>query len=261
MQHLKAVWTFRHFLFALVRLDLRLRYRRSVLGVGWSLLNPIAMTAVFTVVFSTLLGGGNWRTYAPFLLAGMAVWGFLRDAATQGCRSLLANEAYIRQSPLPFGLYPLRTVLGLAIHFLIALVVVVGLVAIIQQSMAAFAAAWLILPGVLLAFVAAWAVATVAAFANVYFHDTQHILEVLAQIGFFLTPIIYARTVLDAKGLGWLVDLNPAVLFLDMIREPLLTGQPAAAKVYAAAAAVTGGLVVLAAGVMGWLQKRVIFHM
>src|SRR5579885_3244026 len=106
-RHLSAVWTARHFLLALVRLDLRLRYRRSVLGIGWSLLNPLAMTAVFTVVFSQLLGGNDLPRYVPHLLIGMAVWGFLREAAVSGCRSLINNESYIRQSPLPYGIYTL----------------------------------------------------------------------------------------------------------------------------------------------------------
>ena len=73
IERLTAIWKFRHFLFALVRLDLRLRYRRSILGVGWSLLNPIAMTVVFAVVFSQLLGGGRLDIYIPHLLIGMAV--------------------------------------------------------------------------------------------------------------------------------------------------------------------------------------------
>src|SRR5690349_20814982 len=118
LKHMTAVWKYRHFLAALVRLDLRLRYRRSVFGIGWSLLNPIAMTVVFCVVFSTILGnGGDPGKYAAYLLTGLAVWGFIRDSALNGCRAFIQNEAYIRQSPLPFSLYPLRTVLGQTIHF------------------------------------------------------------------------------------------------------------------------------------------------
>lgn len=258
--HLTAVWRFRHFLLALVRLDLRLRYRRSVLGVGWSLLNPIAMTAVFTVVFSNLLGAGAWD-YAPSLLTGMAVWGFMKEAATAGSRALISNESYIRQSPLPYTLYPLRTVFGQAIHTAIALVVVVGLLMILQQSARPLLMLPAIVPGLLLAFLAAWGVATIAAFVNVYFQDTQHLLEVAAQIGFFLTPIIYPRTVLDRQGLSWVVDLNPVNLFLDLIRAPLLTGEPPTAALLGTAAAVTVGLGLLAAGTTAWLQKRVVFHL
>lgn len=258
--HLTAVWRFRHFLLALVRLDLRLRYRRSVLGVGWSLLNPIAMTAVFTIVFCNLLGSGTWD-YAPMLLTGMAVWTFLKEAATGGARALIANEAYIRQSPLPYTLYPLRTVCGQAIHTGIALAVVVGLLMLIQQSVRPLTMVPVIVPGLVLAFLAAWGVATIAAFVNVYFQDTQHLLEVAAQIGFFLTPIIYPRSVLDKQNLSWVVDLNPIVPFMEMIRAPLLTGEAPAAAVYGTAAAITVVLGLLAAGTTAWLQKRVIFHL
>ncbi|HEX4612847.1 MAG TPA: ABC transporter permease [Urbifossiella sp.] len=258
--HLTAVWKFRHFLLALVRLDLRLRYRRSVLGVGWSLLNPIAMTVVFTVVFSKMLGSGAWE-YAPMLLTGMAVWNFLKEAGTTGSRALITNESYIRQSPLPYTLYPLRTVFGQAIHAGISLLVVVVLLVIIQQSARPLLVFPAVIPGLVLAFLAAWAVATITAFVNVYFHDTQHMLEVAAQIGFFLTPIIYTREVLDKQQLGWVVDLNPVNLFLDLIRAPLLTGEPPALNLYLAAAAVTAGLGLLAAGTTAWLQKRVVFHL
>src|SRR5438128_481782 len=134
IRHLTAIWKYRHFLLALVRLDLRLRYRRSVLGIGWSLLHPLAMTAVFAVVFSQLLGGNDLARYIPHLLIGMAVWNFLREAAVSGCRSLIANESYIRQSPLPYGIYTLRVVLGLAIHSSIALVVAIAATLVIQQT-------------------------------------------------------------------------------------------------------------------------------
>jgi lipopolysaccharide transport system permease protein len=262
IQHLTAIWKFRHFLMALVRLDLRLRYRRSVLGVGWSLLNPIAMTIVFTIVFSTLLGDGDPYSYAPRLLAGMAVWGFLRESAVVGCRALITNESYIRQSPLPYGLYPLRTVLGQAIHFLIALCVVIGLNLIVNQSLAPLATIGTILPGLALACLAAWAVATILALINVYFHDTQHLLEVGAQILFYMTPIIYKPDVLINKGLGWMVALNPVNTFLQLIRDPLVNGgQTPAGATYLTAILVTGTLIGLAAGTMAWLQKRVIFHL
>jgi lipopolysaccharide transport system permease protein len=260
MKQLAAIWTFRHFLFALVRLDLRMRYKRSILGIGWSLLHPISMTIVYTIVFSNLLGA-DAKSYGPFLLCGLAVWGFLQQAAVAGSRALLSNEAYIRQSPLPFGIYPLRVVLGQAIHSMIALAVVVLLIVVLQNSANVLGVLWALIPGLILMFIAAWAVATIAAFVNVYFHDTQHLLEVGSQILFFLTPIIYYRDLLDKKNLGWIADINPVNLFLDLIRAPLLTGVPPAAHLYASAGLLTVVLVGLAAGTTAWLQKRVIFHL
>jgi ABC-type polysaccharide/polyol phosphate export permease len=259
--HLAATWKCRHLLLSLVRLDLRQRYRRSVLGLGWSLLNPIAMTVVFTVVFSNLLGGGDPVGYAASVLAGMAVWGFLRDSALAGCRCFQANESYIRQSPIPYTVYTLRTVLGQAVHSMIAVVVVAVMVAAFAADPLVLSRLGLALPGLLLALVAAWAMATVAAFATVFFHDTPHLMEVAAQLLFFLTPIMYPRKLLDDKGMGWVVDVNPGSWLLDVTRGPLLTGQLPGADVYLACVAFTAAVLGLAVGAVAWLQKRVIFHL
>lgn len=261
IHHLTAVWKFRHFLLALVRLDLRLRYRRSILGVGWSLLNPIAMTVVFAVVFTSLLGGGDIARYVPHLLLGMAVWGFLRECTVSGCRALINNESYIRQSPLPYGIYPLRTVCGQAIHSMIALGVAVAVTAFYRPEFTPLALLYIV-PGLVLAFLASWAVATIFAFINVYFQDTQHLLEVGAQIVFFTTPIMYFPANLASKpDYAWLLVVNPVNLFLDLIRDPLATGQPPTTALLLQASAFTAVVIGLAAGTTAWLQKRVVFHL
>ena len=260
IHHLTAIWKFRHFLFALVRLDLRLRYRRSIFGIGWSLLNPIAMTVVFTLVFSSLLGGGDIPRYVPHLLIGMAVWGFLRESATSGCKALIANESYIRQSPLPYGLYPLRTVFGQAIHSAIALAVAIVVTIAYRPDTNPLSLLW-IMPGILLSFIAAWAAATIFAFVNVYFQDTQHLLEVGAQIVFFMSPIMYYPENLREKGMGWLVDINPVHLFMEMIRAPLVTGAPPTGELLLTGFSFTAIMAGLAVGTTAWLQKRVVFHL
>lgn len=261
IQHLTATWKFRHFLLSLVKLDLRLRYRRSVLGIGWSLLNPIAMTLVFTIVFSNLLGNGDPIGYAAYVLTGMAVWGFLRDSTLNGCRCFIVNDAYIRQSPIPYSIYTLRTVLGQAIHSLIALGVVVAMVAIFNADATVFIRIAIVIPGMLLAFLTAWAASTIAAFTTVYFHDTQHLLEVGAQILFFLSPIMYNRKLLDDKDLGWVVDVNPVSWLLELTRTPLLTGWMPHSQMYLAGLGFAAALAGLAIGITAWLQKRVIFHL
>jgi len=216
---------------------------------------------VFTVVFSNLLGNGDPIGYAASVLTGMAVWGFLRDSALNGCRCFMTNEAYIRQSPIPYTVYTLRTVLGQAIHSLIALAVVVAMIAIFNSDATVFLRVVLVIPGIMVALLAAWAAATIAAFATVFFHDTQHLLEVGAQILFFLTPIMYARQLLDSKQLGWMVDVNPIYWILELTRAPLLTGHMPSAGMYLAGAGVSVALVGLAIGTVAWLQKRVIFHL
>ena len=260
-QHLTSIWRYRHFWLSLVRLDLRNRYRRSVLGIGWSLLNPIAMTAVWCLAFGQILGQGDWRSLAPTLLAGMAVWEFLRGAVLQGCDSFIRAEAYIRQCPLPYGIYPLRTTLGLFIHFLIALGVVVLAIAILQGSLNVLLILPALVPAVLLITLFGWCLCTLASFANVFFHDTKHLTEVLAQLLFFLTPVMYTRDMLEKQNLGWVADMNPAAYFIDLFRVTLLTGQSPSLERYLQCGGITLAAFALACGTMAWLQKRIVFHL
>ena len=97
----------------LVKNDLRHRYRHSLLGVGWSLLQPIAMTCIICFVFHTLLiPGENVAAYAAHVLAGLAAWNYILTATLQGCQCFYGGESYIRQYPAPMAIYPLRTALA-----------------------------------------------------------------------------------------------------------------------------------------------------
>src|SRR5947209_16817034 len=103
LAYLGAVWDRRYFWFALVRMDLRSRYRGSILGIGWSLLHPIAMTVILCVVFSKILKQ-EISTYAPYLFAGLTFWNYWVAVASQGCNCFFQGEAYIRQFPAPMAI-------------------------------------------------------------------------------------------------------------------------------------------------------------
>lgn len=261
--HLKATWNYRYFWMSLVKMDVLQRYRKSVLGLGWSLLNPLAMTAVFCLVFSSLMkpAGKTWQEYACYLISGITVWNFLVSSLGQGCTSFIRNELYIRQCPLPCSIYPMRTVLSLAFHLLIGLGLVMSMVVVLMGSMAPFKVLWAVLPVVVLMILFAWAVATLASFATIYFHDTQHLVEVGAQLMFFLTPIMYERSLLDNNNIGFLADLNPAFIFMQLIRGPFLSGVPADSFLYFQAVALTTVTVGLAIGAIAWLEKKMIFQL
>src|SRR5438874_2169218 len=122
--YLAAVWRCRYFWLSLVKNDLRTRYRRSVLGMGWSLLHPICMTTILTAVFYKLFNQPV-SEYAPFVLAGLATWNYVLTVVQHGCHCFFIGESYIRQYPAPLAIYPLRTALGGTVHFLLALSVVI----------------------------------------------------------------------------------------------------------------------------------------
>jgi lipopolysaccharide transport system permease protein len=267
IQHLAAIWRFRFFWASLVRLDLQNRYRRSALGIGWSLLHPLAMTVVFCMAFGGVMhdGKSDWRSYSLHLLSGLAVWGFIQGSMLQGCEAFIRAEAYIRQCPLPFAIYPLRTVLGTLIHFMIALgMVVVAVVLLGDKPDAGLTALTTVVytaPAVLMCGVFCWSVATLFAFANVFFQDTKHLTDVCSQLFFFLSPIVYPAKLLVDQGLGVLLTVNPVAHFLELFRATLLTGEPAPLEMYLWCGGFTAAAFGLAVGAMAWLQRKVIFYL
>jgi ABC-type polysaccharide/polyol phosphate export permease len=260
VSYVAAMWRCRYFWLSLVKNDLRTRYRRSMLGMGWSLLHPIAMTAILCAVFHSIFKQ-DVASYAPFLLAGLACWNYVVAVTVQGCQSLLQGESYIRQYPAPLAIYPLRTTLGAMIHFLIALSLVLMLDAILNGGFSHLPALLSLIPTLVLLFAFGWCAAIVAGFANVYFQDTQHLSEVCFQILFYATPIIYGPDMLRQRGMDWLLNYNPVVSFLNLIRLPILTDTVPPLRDFAVA-----GLTVLIAATVACvalvrLQRKVIFQM
>ncbi|HEY7423707.1 MAG TPA: ABC transporter permease [Gemmataceae bacterium] len=125
--YLGAIWKCRFFWLSLVKVDLVSRYRGSVLGICWSLLHPIAMTAILCVVFRYAFNMPNVRTFAPLLFTGLTFWGFFSSVVVQGCGCFFQGEPYIRQFPAPMAIYPLRTVLASAFHFSIGLLLAIAI--------------------------------------------------------------------------------------------------------------------------------------
>jgi ABC-type polysaccharide/polyol phosphate export permease len=254
-----AVWKCRYFWLSLVKMDLRARYRGSVLGIGWSLLHPIAMTAIICTVFSTIFNA-DIHSYAPFLMAGLTLWNYVLSTALSGSQCFFQAEAYIRQYPAPMAIYPLRTMLGAAFHFSLSLLLVVLLAA----GLRGLPSLWALLslaPTILLLLLLGWALATVFGLVTVRFRDTHHLSELGFQSLFYLTPIIYEPEMLTRRGLGILLHVNPIVPILRLLREPILDGRVPALHTYGSAA-LTVLVALTAAAALLWREERqLIFHL
>src|SRR6516164_3666010 len=216
--YLGAIWRCRYFWLSLVKMDLQLRYRRSMLGIGWSLLHPLATTGVLCIAFHEIFHT-SVRQYVPFLMAGLAWWGYVSGVTLRGCQCFVEAESYIRQHPLPMAVYPLRTALGGMFHFIIAISVVLAMTWCFRGFTNLHALPVLVVSLTLL-LVFGWAVAVLAGYVNSVFRDIQHLSEIGFQILFYLTPIIYPPESLARTRLARLVEYNPLVPFLRIIREP-----------------------------------------
>ena len=216
-----------------------------------------------TIVLSTVFAGlfhMDMAAYAPFLLVGLVTWNFIVSVTSQGCQCFFAAASYIRQHPAPLAIYPLRTALGAAVHFLIGLVVV------------AVATCWLrgfdhvpgllgAVPGVLLLFIFGFSVAVCAGVANVLFQDSQHLVEILLQIVFYATPVIYPASVLEDRGLGFLVGFNPVAALVTLVRDPLVFDRMPSLDAVAVAAAGVAVCTALAMLFLRRFERRIVFYL
>lgn len=222
----RDVWGSRELLRNLVSKELKVRYKSSVLGFAWSLVTPLLMTAVFTVVFATFLripfGDG---TFAPWFLAGYLVWQFFANSVTTSTPAIVANGALIRKVWFPREVIPLSMVLAQGVHLLLALLATTPVFIVTRgfhpELLVGVAGALLLLT----AFSAG--VALLFAAANVKFRDLQELSNVLFLAWFYATPIIYTVFVV-ADNAPWalpVVQANPMTHFVELF-QTLLYGIP-----------------------------------
>jgi lipopolysaccharide transport system permease protein len=260
LAYLVSVWKCRNFWLSLVISDLQLRYRRSVLGIGWSMLSPVATAMVMGVVFHEIFHQPI-REFLPYLLCGLACWSYITGSTVGGCQSYIQAEPYIRQHPLPLAIYPLRNTLGIMIHFLIALVLVVVLKFALLRGASVVPHGPALVLGLLILLCFSWAASAITGFINVAFRDTQHLMEIGFQILFYLTPVAYPKEVILNSRLGWFLGLNPLMPLIDVVRIPILHGHPASSDCYTAALAFTGATALVAVLTLGWQQRRVVHYL
>ena len=260
--YIGRVWACRYFWLALVKIDLKARYRRSVVGIGWSLIRPLVMTTILCVVFVRLFKRTDVWTYAPYLLAGLTFWDYLSTAMRQGCQCFFQGESYIRQHPTPIAIFPLRIALAETFHFLIAMTVLIGLAWYSQGGFANVPALMSLIPTLCLLFILVWSVAMFSGACNVYFQDTQHLFDVIFQAWFYATPIVYDAADLGPGRLQWVImNCNPLVPLLELLREPILYGRIPRLETYGSAILVVSVMAGAASLLCSRLQRRLVFHL
>lgn len=232
----------RELLINLTLREVRGKYKRTVLGQGWSLLNPIATMLIFTAVFGLLLRikvpAGNPSgvdVFALWLVCGLLPWNFLTNAMTGGMGALVGNANLIKKVYFPREVLVAAIALSWDVTFLFEL----SVLALALLIFGAFVLPWLPVAAVFVVLLTAFALGLGLALsvANVYFRDTTHFMNIVLQIWFYTTPVVYpisyvhaAAEKLDQKGfrplghhfpLEFLYRLNPMERFVNCFRAIL----------------------------------------
>jgi homopolymeric O-antigen transport system permease protein len=210
------------------RRELYGKYRGSVLGLAWTLINPLALMGVYTLVFSVLLKAFQIEHYPLFVLSGLLTWVFFQSAVQMSCSSLFAQPTLAKQARFPRQMLPLAVVATNVVTLAAMLFVVVGVNLIfIPETRTTF---WAALPLLVPLVALASGLAVVFGYLTVVYRDVEHLMNTIFLPWFFLTPIFYTLDQLPGlKGNEWIADLiyyvNFVTPFVEAIRDPLFFGE------------------------------------
>jgi ABC-type polysaccharide/polyol phosphate export permease len=254
---LRRLLRFRNLLVTLTGRELKARYRGSLLGFLWSLVNPLLLLAVYTVVFDLVFQhrAAGTRPYAVFLLCGLFPWVWLSTALLDGCASLTASAGLLRKAVFPAEVLPVVSTLASLAHFLLALPVLL-LALLAARTLGYPVAGWTVLllplPVLLQLFFASGLALAFAALA-VHFKDVRDLLQNVLTFAFFLTPILYPlAAVAHLRALSLVVAANPFTPFVRLYQELLFHGRLPPTALWLQSA----GLALLAWGAGSWLFER-----
>jgi lipopolysaccharide transport system permease protein len=207
-------------LIELVSRDMKVMYKRSALGILWTLVTPLLQLLVFSFFFHAVLSI-NVDRYASYAFTGLLVWSWFQNSLLQSTRSIVSNRALIHQPGFPPSILPAATVTTGLVHFMLT---APALLVLFWRDGVVVSPSLLLFPLlVLLQLAFTLGLVYPLAAVSVHFQDTQHILNILLNLALHLTPIFYAVSVVPAR-YQWFYQLNPMLHIIDAYRAVLIQG-------------------------------------
>jgi lipopolysaccharide transport system permease protein len=245
---LKELWEYRELFFYFTWRDIKVRYRQTYLGALWAVLQPLLLTAVFTLFFARTLGIDSGKLpYHLFAFAGMMTWTFFSTGLTTASNSLVSASNIIRKIYFPRLILPVSAILAALLDFAITFMLLILLV--LQDGLSDRIPALLLsLPCTLLLSLISLAGAGLFFSAlNVKYRDFRYVIPFALQVLFFLSPVIYPARLLPEGPISRLLALNPVGVAIDITRDAL-AGNPFDSAAFFGG--VVSSVVILTAGVL-----------
>ena len=223
---LKELWEYRELFYFFTLRDIKVKYKQTVLGFLWAVLQPLAMAFLFTYFLGKAISSytSMEMPYDVFALSGLVLWGIFSSGLGNAGNSMVSNANIIKKIYFPRLIIPISAVLVGLFDFLMAFAVFLAFcffrhIPLAWQGLLYFPAA------ALLACIAAFGSGTLLAALNVKYRDFRYIIPFLIQFTLFLTPVIYPSTITDNVFMKMLMALNPMSAPLDLFRAGITGGQ------------------------------------
>ena len=219
---LEEIVEFRELLRAIVRRDLVLRYRNSILGFGWAIAMPLLYMAIFTVVFTRVAPVDTGVPYPLYAYAGLLPWNLFASAQRFSATSLTVNPHLVTKVYFPREILPFGAVIVAFFDFLVATVVLVGMMIYYGVDVQSTIVLLPVILLVLLAFTTG--IALIVAMGNLFYADVKYVLELLLTVWMFATSVVYPLSGVGGTA-GAILALNPMTPIIDGFRSVLLRGE------------------------------------
>lgn len=219
-QRIHGFFKYQPLLRELVKRDIKVRYRHSFLGMVWTVLNPLLMMIVLTIVFSNLFQT-DIDNFPVYVLIGQIVFNCNVEATTQGMNSLVWNASLIKKVYIPKYLFPLSNVLSCLVNFGFSFIALIIVMLLTQAPFyPTLLLAWIPL-AYLICF--AFGLSLILCAINVFFRDMQHLYSVFTTAWMYLSAIFYSITIIP-KALLPVIQWNPLYLFITFFRQVIMEG-------------------------------------
>jgi ABC-2 type transport system permease protein len=195
-EDVRDIWSYRGLLVQLVRKELKVKYKDSVLGFFWTLVRPMIQLVIYYVAF-TLFLGNTQPAYAIFIFSGLVIWGLFTDIVGGCTGSIVGNGGLLKKTYFPREIFPLSVVGASVVNFLFQMVVLLGALALAAVTGQRVAPSWdlgLVPLALVVCVVWATALGIFLAGATVYLRDLQHLIDVILLALFWMVPVVYAVT-------------------------------------------------------------------
>jgi lipopolysaccharide transport system permease protein len=231
LARLRHLYAYRELIYTLTVRELKARYKNSALGFFWGLLNPLAMMAVFTLVFTVMMPAYQMPKFPIFLLCGLLPWNFFSSGVTVSIHSVVSNANLVKKVYFPREVLPISSVLANLVNFLLALVVLFVALLLFQVRISPWI--WLLPVVILIQTCLILGIALFLSALNVFYRDTLMVMDVVMLAWFFLTPVFYPIDILPRSYLLFNINfnihrlmyiINPMASLINAYRDLLYVG-------------------------------------
>jgi ABC-type polysaccharide/polyol phosphate export permease len=242
-------YRYRHLIFQLVRRDVLTRYKRSILGVAWTMLNPLGMMLVLTIAFSQLFGGT--RAYPAYVLTGLVAWNFFSQATTASMNQMVWGGGLLGKIYIPRTVFVLSSIGTGLVNLVLS---IIPLIVVLLITGTPIRLTLLFLPIPILSLIAfSLGVGLLLSTWAIYFYDVTEMYQIVLTAWMYLTPIIYPEEIVPEGVRTWLFTLNPMYHLVSIFRAPIYDGT--LPDVHQLVGAVGLSILVLAAGWILFTRK------